>query len=122
MRFVGDQIATVTVNHEERNFFSDYKEIRSDMMVGINPENVARAIDKMVRRHRRDESVLDCMLVENYDNTGWRLMYDYDENFDPETGRKCLRLRHYTNWNTNSWDTEETVSVAQAKRRILKGE
>lgn len=123
MRRVGDQIATVTVNHEERNFFNDYGEIRSDMMVGVEPEKVARAIDKMVRRHRKDRLILDCMLVQNHDNTGWRLMYGYDpELFEKGIEERFLRLRHYTDWYSQSWDTEESVSVAAAKKAILGGQ
>jgi hypothetical protein len=62
------------------------------------------------------------MFVKNDDDTGWRLMYGYDErHFDPETSKKTLRLRHYTVYSVEGWDTEDTVTVAQAKRAILGG-
>ena len=115
-------IQTVTVNHAESNYFNDYDEIRTDMITWVTLAKVSKAIDKLVRRYKSSGRT-DCMFVKNDDGTGWRLMYGYDErNFDPENSKRTLRLRHYTVYSTGSWDTEETVSVARAKERILGGE
>lgn len=115
-------IERVIVNHTERNYFNDYDELRSDEMIGIDADKVSRAIDKLVRRYRSNQEC-DCMFVKNDDDTGWRLMYGYDERcFDPKTSKKTLRLRHYTVYSADSWDTEETVSVARAKRAIVGSE
>jgi sugar phosphate isomerase/epimerase len=115
-------ITEVVVNYETRNYFDDYNEIRSDHMTWVKPEKVLRAIDKLVRRYRNHQTC-DCMFVKNDDDTGWRLMYGYDERrFDPKTSKRTLRLRHYTVYSIEGWDTEETVSVARAKECILGGE
>lgn len=112
-------ITKVVVNHAERNYFDDYSELRSDTMTYVDAKKVCKAIDKLVRRYRNNLKC-DCLLVENDDGTGWRLWYAYDEkHFDPKTSRKELRLRHFTSWEHQGWDTEEAVTVAQAKRRIL---
>lgn len=115
-------IRKVIVNYTERNYFNDYDEIRVDEMIGVDADKVSRAIDKLVRRYRSKQEC-DCMFVKNDDDTGWRLMYGYDErHFDPKTSRRTLRLRHYTVYSADSWNTEETVSVARAKECILGGE
>jgi len=111
-------IKKVSVNHEERNYFNDYTELRTDQMVAITPEKVTSAVNKLVRRHKNGHD--DCLFVINDDDTGWRLGYDYD----PELIRhgvfeKCLRLTHYTHVSTDSWDSEENVSVAYALNAIL---
>lgn len=111
-------ITDVLVNHTERNYFDDYSEIRSDYMTGVTPEKVEKAINKLARRHRR--GLYDCMFVKNGDGTGWRLTYDFDpELFEKGVHEKFLRLRHYTNMGTDSWDYEESVSVAYAKKAII---
>lgn len=115
-------ITEVVVNYTVRNYFNDYDELHSDEMIGVDADKVSRAIDKLVRRYR-SKQVCDCMFVKNDDDTGWRLMYGYDErHFDPKTSRRTLRLRHYTVYSVDGWDTEETVSVARAKECILGGE
>lgn len=115
-------ITEVTVNHTERNYFNDYSEIRSDVMTGVTNEKVSRAIDKLHRRYR-DKGECDCMFVRNADGTGWRLMYGYNPyTFDERHSVKELRIRHITNMNTDSWDTEERVSLSKAKRLILGAE
>ena len=115
-------ITEVVVNYTSRNYFNDYDETRSERMTWVEPKKVSRAIDKLVRRYRNSKEC-DCMFVKNDDGTGWRLMYGYDErHFDPKTSKRMLRLRHYTYFSTDSWDTEETVSVARAKECILGGD
>lgn len=111
-------IANVFVNHTERNYFDDYSEIRNDVMVGVSKEKVIKAIDKLVRRYRKD-GTCDCMFFESDDNTGFRLMYDYDYSRNFEDADKQLRLRHYTNWKSGSWDSEKVVTAAEAKRTII---
>lgn len=122
-------ITQVVVNHTERNYFNDYGEIRSDKMVGVTAPKVSSAIDKLARRFRNGE--VDVMLVTNDDNTGYMLRYekvDMEQYVHPTLGTMyrggydALRLRHYTYMPSGSWDTEETVSVAKAKRIILGGE
>jgi hypothetical protein len=114
-------ITEVVVNYTSRNYFNDYDELRSDEMIGVDADKVSRAIDKLVRRYRNSQEC-DCMFVKNDDDTGWRLMYGYDErSFDPKTSKRTLRLRHYTVYSVDGWDTEETVSVARAKECILGG-
>lgn len=121
-------LALVTVNHEERDYFSDGMEMRTDMMRGeVTPENVRKAIDKLVRRF--DKSGLeDVMFVQYADHSGYRLMYETvgaKEYMHPifgqswRGGHKELRLRHYTNMEHYSWDTDETVTKAEAKRAIV---
>lgn len=115
-------ITEVVVNYTERNYFNDYDETRSERMTWVEFEKVSKAIDKLVRRYRNSQEC-DCMFIKNDDDTGWRLMYGYDEmRFDPKTSKRTLRLRHYTVYSADSWDTEETVSVARAKECILEGE
>ena len=115
-------ITEVVVNYTARNYFNDYDETRSERMTWVEPEKVSKAIDKLVRRYRNSQEC-DCMFVKNDDGTGWRLMYGYDERrFDPKTSKRNLRLRHYTVYSADSWDTEQTVSVARAKECILGGE
>ena len=115
-------ITEVVVNYTARNYFNDYDETRSDRMTWVELEKVSMAIDKLVRRYRSNQEC-DCMFVKNDDDTGWRLMYGYDEShFDPKTSKRTLRLRHYTVYSADSWDTEEKVSLAKAKRLILGGE
>ena len=70
-------ITYVTVNHEERNYFNDYDEIRRDEMVCITADKIAKAIDKLARRYRSKKEC-DVLFVTNSDGTGWRLMYDID--------------------------------------------
>lgn len=117
------RIKRVTVNHVERNYFDDYDELRSDTMAFVSGEKVARAIDKMVRRHaRRGEG--DCLFIENDDATAWRLCYDYDPELAKEgVYSKVLRMLHYTclhrGMGTASWDTEETTTATAAKRLIV---
>lgn len=112
-------ITEVVVNYTARNYFNDYDEMRSERMTWVEPEKVSRAIDKLARRYRSNKES-DCMFVKNDDDTGWRLMYGYDErHFDPKTSKRTLRLRHYTVYSADSWDTEKTVSVAKAKEYIL---
>lgn len=112
-------IQTVTVNHAERNYFNDYEDVRSDRMTGVSAEKVAKAIDKLARRFRSRQTC-DCLFVDNDDRSGWRLMYDFDsKTFDPKSSVRELRLRHYVNTETSSWDTEEVVTVTKAKRMIL---
>ena len=112
-------ITDVRVNFTERTYFNDYNDVRSDTMCGVTLEKVERAIDKLVRRYRKHQ-LRDCMFVANDDNTGWRLCYDYDrELFDKGVHTVFLRLRHYTNMSTESWDTEKSVSVAYAKSAIM---
>lgn len=114
-------ITEVVVNYTARNYFNDYDETRSDRMTWVELEKVSKAIDKLVRRYRSGQEC-DCMFVKNDDGTGWRLMYGYDERrFDPKNSKRTLRLRHYTVYSADSWDTEETVSVARAKECILGG-
>lgn len=119
-------IKRVTVNHIERNYFGDYDELRSDTMALVSGEKVARAIDKMVRRHaRRGED--DCLFIENDDATAWRLCYDYDPELAKEgVYSKVLRIRHYTRLHRGmgiaSWDTEETTTATAAKRLIVAEE
>lgn len=108
-------IAEVTVNHTERNYFGDYDETRRDDMVCITEEKIAKAIDKLHRRYRT-KGECDVLFVTNSDGTGWRLMYDFIATDRP----KELRLRHYTSMMYNSWDTERNVSVAYAKKAILR--
>lgn len=114
-------IEQVIVNHVERNYFNDYGEMRSDQMVGIEPEKVAKAIDKLCRRYRNSDGYeRDCMLVTNDDGSGWRLWYDYDpELFEKGVTLRALRLRHFTDMRHDSWDTEENVSIAYAKQAII---
>ena len=114
------RITEVTVNYSDRNYFNDYDEFRSDSILGIDETKIIRAIEKLHRRFVKSEKT-DCMFITNEDGTGWRLMYDYDrENFDPKKSKKELRLRHYVKMSTDSWDTEEPVSLAKAKRLILQ--
>lgn len=110
-------IERVIVNHTERNYFNDYDELRSDEMVGADADKVSKAIDKLHRRYR-DKGKSDVLFVTYDDGTGYRLMYDFIALDRPYE----LRLLHYTNVSTNSWDTEETVSVAHAKRAIVGSE
>ena len=105
-------IEKVTINFFERNYFRDYDELRTDEMVRISEEKLLKAIDKMARRNR-SAGLHDALFVTNSDGTGWRLMYDYVD------GENELRLRHYTNMRYNSWDTDEAVTVAYAKRTII---
>ena len=113
------KITSVHVNHEERNYFDDYSEIRSDDMIGVTDEKVSKAIDKLQRRYRRC-GICDCMFVSYSDGTAYRLMYGYDEsNFNPATSSKELRLRHYTNYQYGSCDVEKVVTPSEAKRMIL---
>jgi hypothetical protein len=116
------EITEVVVNYTAWNYFDDYDEIRSERMAWVEPEKVSKAIDKLVRRYRNRREC-DCMFVKNENGTGWRLMYDIDpELFESGIEEKGLRLRHYTNMRHSIWDTDETVSVAKAKERILGGE
>lgn len=112
-------ITRVVVNYIERNYFNDYDEIRSDEMVGIEREKVCKAIDKIHRRFKA-KGECDCMLVINEDGTGWRLWYDTDpELVEKGIILRFLRLRHFVNMRTDSWDTEESVSLAYAKQTII---
>jgi hypothetical protein len=112
-------ISKVIVNHDERNYFNDYEEVRSDEMMGVEPEKLVKAIDKLVRRYHSGNRI-DCMFVKNDDGTGWRLMYDIDpELFERGVEEKVLRLRHYTSMAYNSWDTDVCVSVMYAKKTII---
>lgn len=114
-------IVKVHINYTERNYFNDYDEIRSDETLSISEEKILKAIDKLHRRYR-SSGECDCLLVENDDGTGYRLWYSYDDSdFDQKTSQKQLRLRHLTSWSTGGWDTEETVTVSEAKRRIIAG-
>ena len=114
-------ISEVIVNHEERNYFNDYSEIRSDHMCGVEDDKVIKAIDKLVRRYKdKYNPRRDCMFVINEDGSGWRLMFDHDRDLlEKGVEQRFLRLRHFTNVSISSWDTEETVSVAYAKQAIL---
>ena len=108
-------ITSVHVNHMERNYFNDYTECRSDTMVWVDEEKLVKAIDKLHRRYR-EKGEHDVMFVEYEDGSGYRLLYDLIACDRPYE----LRLRHYTNFGIDSYDAEETVSLAEAKRRILK--
>ena len=111
-------IKKVSVNHEERNYFNDYTELRTDQMVAITPEKITHAVNKLVRRHKNGHD--DCLFVINDDNTGWRLGYDYDQRLAKQgVFKKHLRLTHYAHLSTDSWDSEENVSVACALKAIL---
>lgn len=123
-------INKVVVNHTERNYFDDYSEIRTDVMSGVEPEKVTKAIDKLVRRFKtHDES--DVMFVMYDDDTAYRLAYQTVgmEEYEHPTlgvmyrgGHNALVLRHYTHYSTNSYDTDNEVTAAKAKRLILEGE
>lgn len=117
-------ITEVIVNYTERNYFNDYDEVRTDRTTWVTDENVSKAIDKLVRRHRRsDGRNADCMFVTNDDGTGWRLCYDYDrELLKKGVDTHFLMLRHFTNVQTQSWDEEHNVSVTYAKQAIIGGE
>ena len=112
-------VCKVVVNHIERNYFNDYREIRTDAMCIVTAEKLARAIDKLHRRFKR-HGCFDCLFADNADGTGWRLCYDYEESDSNERNpAEVLKLRHYTSTHTQSWDYEEAVTVAEAKRRII---
>ena len=109
------KVDKVTVNHYERSYFDDYDELRSDEMLVPSTENVRKTIDKMVRRFRRNNKS-DVLFVKYADGSGYRLMYAYDdEGIRPNME---LRLRHYLNMRHDSWDTDEVVSIARAKKLI----
>lgn len=110
-------ITKVIVNHYERNYFNDYDELRHDEMAYITEGVIERAVDKLVRRYRT-KGLTDCLFTENHDHTGWRLVYDYEQDSDT-TSKKRLLLRHYTNTVQNSWDIEKVVTPRQAKDKIL---
>jgi len=104
-------IKKVTVNHTERNWFGDYDEQRSDEMLFVTEEKVAKAIERLHRRYLWGKE-WDCLFVTNDDNTGWRLMHDVGQN-------GSMVLRHYTNMRYGGWDTDQIVGVTKAKRLIL---
>lgn len=114
-------ITKVRVNHIERNYFNDYDEVRSDEMIRPTAEKTAKAIEKLVRRYR-SKGECDVLFVTNSDGTGWRLTYDFDpELFEKGIETKALRLRHYINMRYNSFEADENVSVAYAKKAIIGG-
>ena len=102
-------ITKVTVNHRERNWFGDYDEQRTDEMLFVSDEKVAKAIERLHRRYLGGKE-WECLFVTNDDNTGWRLMHDNDGK---------MVLRHYTNMKYGGWDTDQIVGVAKAKNLIL---
>lgn len=104
-------IKKVTVNHTERNWFGDYDEQRSDEMLLVSEEKVAKAIERLHRRYIGGKE-WECLFVTNDDGTGWRLMHDKTK------GGKMV-LRHYTNMEYGGWDTDQIVGVAKAKSLIL---
>lgn len=104
----------VTVNHEERNYFNDYDEIRTDEMMFVTSEKVSRVIDKLVRRHKNNND--DVLFITYDDGTGYRLMYDRDGE-----GGEHLVLRHYSNMKYNSWVSDSVVRPSRAKKLILEG-
>lgn len=106
-------ISKVTVNHIDKNWFNDYDELYNDEMILVTDEKVAKAVERLVRRFKGWQKT-DVLFVTNEDGTGWRLMYDQDQD-----GRLALTLRHYTNMEYGSWDTNEKVSAAKAKKLIL---
>lgn len=123
-------ITDVSVNHEERNYFNDYDEIRVDHMSNITNEKVAKAVSKLVNRYK-SRGAKDTMFVTYDDGTAYRLCYqtvDTEEYEHPvfgtmyRGGRDALMLRHYTYSATDSWDSEQEVSPAKARRMILEGE
>lgn len=123
-------IKRVTVNHEERNYFDDYDELRIDTMSCVTDEKVARAIDKLVRRFRA-KGATDAMFVEYEDGSGYSLMFKVvgAESYEHPTfgamyrgGEYKLVLRHYTYVHTDSWNTEEIVSASGAKKAIIREE
>jgi len=123
-------ISRVVVNHEERNYFGDYNEIRTDRMSNITDEKIAKAINKLVNRFKTKRH-RDTLFVCYDDDTAYRLCYTTVdmESYEHPTfgtmyrgGRDALMLRHYTHISVDSWDTDEEVTAAQAKRRILGGE
>lgn len=123
-------ITQVTVNHEERNYFNDYDEIRVDRMSNINNENVAKAVRKLVNRYK-SHGAKDTMFVSYDDGTAYRLLFQIVgmEQYEHPVfgtmyrgGRDALTIRHYTNITTDSWDSEQEVSPAKARRMILEGE
>lgn len=123
-------ITGVVVNHEERNYFNDYDEIRVDHMSRVSAEKVTKAISKLVGRFK-SRGVKDCMFIHYDDGTAYRLGYQTVEMEQYEHpvfgtmyrgGHDALVLRHYTHSATDSWDTEGEVTKAKAIRLILKGE
>lgn len=123
-------ITKVVVNHTERNYFNDYDEMRTDRMGAITDEKIAKAINKLVNRFK-SRGVKDCMFFCYDDDTAFRLGYQTVgmEQYEHPVfgtmyrgGHDALVLRHFTHSSTDSWDKEEVVTVAQAKRRILGGE
>jgi hypothetical protein len=84
----------------------------------MTPEKITHAVNKLVRRHKNGHD--DCLFVIKDHDTGWRLGYDYDPSLVKQgVFDKCLRLTHYTHMSTDSWDSEENVSVAYALQAIL---
>lgn len=123
-------ITKVIVNHTERNYFNDYDEIRTDHMLNVSEEKVIKAINRLVNRFK-SRGVRDSMFFCYDDDTAFRLGYqtvDMEQYEHPvfgtmwRGGHYALVLRHFTHSSTDSWDNEEVVTVAQAKRRILEGE
>lgn len=123
-------IAEVTVNHIERNYFNDYDEIRVDRMSGITSEKVVKAVNKLVNRYK-SRGDKDTMFVSYDDGTMYRLGFQIVgmEQYEHPVfgtmyrgGRDALMLRHYTHSATDSWDSEQEVSPAKARRMILEGE
>lgn len=123
-------IRKVIVNYTERNYFNDYDEIRVDSMSGITNEKVTKAINRLVNRFK-SRGAKDTMFVTYDDGTAYRLCYqtvDMEEYEHPvfgtmyRGGRDALMMRHYTHSATDSWDGEQEVSPAKARRMILEGE
>lgn len=106
-------IESVRINHTERNYFNDYDELYTDEMCGVDADKLARAIDKLHRRYLTADRH-DVLFVTYTDGTGYRLMHDYGIGHDDP-----LTLRHYVVMRHDSWDTDDAVTVAEAKRRIL---
>ena len=120
-------IERVSVTYEERNYFNDYDEFRSDRSTCPDSDTIKRAIDKMCRRFKAHGKT-DCLWVVYNDNTAYRLIYDlvdYETYEHPVFGVMCnggryaLMLRHYNVLSTESSDKEFEVTPSKAKRLIL---
>lgn len=109
-------VESVWVNHVDRNYFNDYDEICSDTMVGCDKDKLMYAIGRLHMRFIKSRKT-DVLFIKYDDGTGYRLMYDRAPWHDEYE----LRLRHFINMRYDSWDTDETVTVSEAKRRMAHG-
>ena len=105
------ELKSIVVMHYDRDYFGNEGCFRVDEMPYPSSDKISRAIDKMVRRHRKGIEG-DALYVTYSDGTGYRLTYE------PDGDDMVLKLRHYTSMERNRWGVDMKTSPSNAKRTI----